>query len=87
MAAEKDQIPDEMSIREASAFWDEHSVADYPSHVVELAYAPDDRITVVAIAADLAEVLKKRAQDNAVSVETLVNLWIQDKLNSPQTVL
>jgi hypothetical protein len=31
---------------------------------------------VVAIAADLAEVLKKRAQDNGVSVETLVNLWV-----------
>lgn len=87
MAAEKDQIPDEMTIHEAAAFWDEHSVADYASRVVEFEYAPDDRITVVAIAADLAEVLKKRAQDNGVSVETLVNLWVQDKLNSPQTVL
>jgi hypothetical protein len=75
-----------MSIHEASAFWDEHSVADYASHVVEFEYAPDDRITVVAIAADLAEILKKRAQDSGVSVETLVNLWVQDKLNSPQAV-
>ncbi len=47
-----------MSIREASAFWDEHSVADYASHIVEFEYAPDDHITIVAIAADLAEVVK-----------------------------
>ena len=80
MAAEKDQVSDEMSIREASACWDEHSVADYASHVVEFEYAPDDRITVIANAADLTEMIRKRAQDNGVSVETLVNLWVQEKL-------
>ncbi|MCP4423787.1 MAG: hypothetical protein GY803_04780 [Chloroflexi bacterium] len=81
MVAEKDQIPDEMSIREASAFWDEHSVADYDSHIVEFEYDPDDRITFVPIAANLADSVKKRAQDSGVSVETLINLWVQEKLN------
>lgn len=29
-------IPEEMSIEEAADFWDEHSVTDYPSRVIEL---------------------------------------------------
>lgn len=69
-----------MTIREASEFWDSHSVADYPSRVVELEYAPDDQVAVVAIAADLVDSLRKRAQESGVSMETLVNLWVQEKL-------
>lgn len=80
MADKIDPIPDEMTIAEASEFWDEHSVADYASHVVEFEYAPDDHITVVAIAADIVELLRRRAREKGISVETLVNLWVQEKL-------
>ncbi|MDI6793922.1 MAG: hypothetical protein QME81_13835 [bacterium] len=38
-------IPENMTIEEASEFWDTHSVADYPSHIVGLEYAPEERIT------------------------------------------
>lgn len=76
----KQRVPENMTIREASEFWDSHSVADYPSRVVELEYAPDDQVAVVAIAADLVDSLRKRAQESGVSVETLVNLWVQEKL-------
>jgi len=41
MANQKvDPIPDNMSIEEASEFWDTHSVANYLSHVVQLEYIP-----------------------------------------------
>jgi len=80
MANKIDPIPEEMTIVEASDFWDEHSTADYPSHEVEFEYAPDERITVVAIAADLAKLLRQHAQEKGISVETLVNLWVQEKL-------
>ena len=81
MDARKDQIPDNMSIREASDFWDEHSVADYDSHIVEFEYVADSPVTVVTIAANLAEIVKKRAQSSGVSVETLINLWVQEKVS------
>ncbi|MGH2538696.1 MAG: hypothetical protein ACRDHL_15005 [Candidatus Promineifilaceae bacterium] len=83
MAGKVDPIPDEMTVGEASAFWNDHSVADYPSHIVELSYEPDERVTVVAIAAEVAARLERRAQENGVSVETLVNIWVQEKLFSP----
>ncbi len=76
-----DPIPPDMTIREASTFWDTHSVADYPSHIVEFEYEPDDNITIVAIAPDIAQLLEQQAQKSGVSAETLVNLWIQEKLS------
>ena len=38
----RDAIPENMTIAEASEFWDTHSVADYPSRVVAAEYRPDD---------------------------------------------
>ena len=82
MANKIDQIPDNMTIEEASEFWDTHSVADYPSHVLELGYKPEERITFVAIANDLLNRLEKQAKKRGISIETLVNLWIQEKLTT-----
>ena len=38
MVNKREPIPKNMTIEEASEFWDTHSVADYPSHVVQLEY-------------------------------------------------
>jgi len=80
MVSKKDPVPENMSIEEASEFWDTHSVADYPSRVVQLEYAPEERITFVAVADDLLTQVGKLARERGVSVETLVNLWIQEKV-------
>jgi len=77
-----DPVPNNMTIEEASEFWDTHSVADYPSHVVELEYKPEERITFVAIANELLSKLEKKAKENGVSIETLINMWIQEKLTT-----
>jgi hypothetical protein len=82
MAEKIDQIPANMTILEASEFWDSNSVADYTSHIVEIKYAPDDRVAVVVIAADLVGQLERQAEDNGISIETLVNLWVQEKLQA-----
>lgn len=73
-------LPENMTIEEASEFWDEHSVTDYSSHVIAVEYAPEERLTLVAIAHDLLNQVAQKAQQRGVSVETLVNLWIQEKL-------
>lgn len=77
-----DPIPDDMTIHEASEFWDTHSAADYPSNVVQFEYKPEERVTFVAISNDFLEQLGKKAKRSGISVETLVNLWIQEKLAS-----
>lgn len=71
-----------MSIEEASEYWDRHSVADHPSRIVEIEYAPEERATFVAIENDLVTRIAKSAKEKGVSVETLVNLWLQEKLTA-----
>lgn len=82
MGKQTDPIPDNMTIEEASAFWDTHSVSDYPSRLVQFEYKPEGRTTFVAIADELLEQLQKRAKKSGISIETLVNLWIQEKLTA-----
>ncbi len=69
-----------MSILEASEFWDEHSVADYPNRVVDLEYEGKGRRTLVAVENKLLRRLRRQAVEDGVSVETLVNLWLQERL-------
>ena len=71
-----------MTVREASDYWDTHSVADVPSQVVKFEYHPVERIGTVIVAQELVQQLMKRAQRQHVSVETLINLWIQEKLTA-----
>jgi len=82
MGKKIDTIPDNMTIQEASEFWDTHSAADYPSRVVQFEYKPEGRITFVAIADELLEHLEKRAKKSGISIETLINMWIQEKLTA-----
>ncbi|MCP4153253.1 MAG: hypothetical protein GY757_36315 [bacterium] len=77
-----DPIPDNMTIDEASEFWDNHSVADYPSNEVQLEYNSKEHVSFVAISNDLMARLEEKAKQSGISIETLVNLWIQEKLAS-----
>jgi len=78
----KKMIPDNMTIEEASKFWDTHSVADYPSRTVQIEYNPEGKVTFIAISNELLKTLDQKAKKEGISVETLVNLWIQEKLIS-----
>lgn len=77
-------IPDKFaSIEEAAEFWDTHSVADYwdQTHEVEIeTHAP--RRQWIPLAANLSEKVVAQAQKEGVSVETLINLWVAEKLQT-----
>lgn len=71
-----------MSIDEASDFWDTHSIADVVSHDVEIEYSPNGHTMLVAVEDHLLKRLSESARQRGVSVETLVNLWLQEKLTA-----
>ena len=81
MKSESEPMPDDLTIEEACEFWGAHSVADYPSRIVQLQYSPSERLTFVAIADDLIRPIERRAKANGVSVETLINLWVQEMVS------
>jgi uncharacterized protein (DUF433 family) len=71
-----------MSIEEASDLWDTHSIADVPTRAVDIEYAPGGHTTLVAIEDHLLDRLTQNARERGVSVETLINLWLQEKLRA-----
>ena len=86
---ERDPLPEEFaSLTAAGAFWDTHSTADY-----ETADYEDEMEDVTfeinltgkptyyfAIAKDIATALQTVAQQQGISTQTLINLWLQEKL-------
>jgi hypothetical protein len=72
----------EMTLAEAAEFWDTHSVADFPSRRVAIVYSPDERLSFVAVASDLLQIMERKAKERGVSVETLLNLGVQEKLSA-----
>jgi hypothetical protein len=71
-------ISNATNLEEIGAFWDTHDFTDYDTD------APDVTFNVtrtVTIEADLLTALEQQAHLRGVSVETLVNLWLQQKLS------
>ena len=67
------------SLDEVGAFWDAHDFTDYDTTI------PDVTVTfrrTIVIEMDLFEAIEREAQARGVSPETLVNLWLQQKLNA-----
>jgi hypothetical protein len=66
------------TLEEMGEFWDEHDFTEFDDPD-----APDvefDITVSVAIDPDLLGQVEKQAQLRGLSVETLVNLWLQQKL-------
>lgn len=80
----RDDLPQEFAtLEEAGAFWDAHSTADFEEIFepvdVELDLPPR-RGRRVTLANDLSLRIGVIAKQQGVSTETLVNLWLQEKL-------
>ena len=79
-----DPIPDDFnSIEEAAEYWDSHSLVDYWDLTSEVEIdLHASRRQWVPLAANLAQKVARQARQEGVSVETLINLWIAEKLQA-----
>lgn len=82
----RDPIPERFeSIAAAADFWDTHSLADYEDEFREVKDVkialPNRRLNLEE---ELAEKINRVARRRGVSVDTLVNLWLQQKLIESQ---
>jgi hypothetical protein len=69
------------SLAAAGAFWDTHDLTDYDTD------QPDVHATfrrTIAIELQLFEAIEHEAHNRGISPETLVNMWLQQKLNDGQ---
>jgi len=78
----RDPLPNFKSLEEEVEFWETHSLADYRDYWREV---KDVKIDLVprrlSLEDELAQKINKVALQRGVSSETLVNLWLQQKLS------
>lgn len=77
------RIPAFHSIGEEAAFWDTHSVTDFPDEFqpvqVRVVKHLSDPLAVRLDPTDRAE-LSRRAKEQGIGPSTLVRMWIKDRL-------
>lgn len=79
----RDPIPKHFkSIEEAAEFWDSHDLADYWDLTREVHFEVDiqRRSFLIALEPELAKKLTACAHAQGVSIETLINVWLTEKL-------
>jgi hypothetical protein len=82
MSRNRSSISKARSYKEIGEFWDTHDLADYWEQTQPVEFEVDIQSEVtyypldITLAAEVCSVAKRRG----VSPETLLNLWVQEKL-------
>ncbi|HKZ83480.1 MAG TPA: CopG family antitoxin [Anaerolineae bacterium] len=78
-----DPLPDDFeSPQAAGEFWDTHSLADYWDETGEAHFDVDvrQRVYLIPVEKSIAESVAAYARAQGLSSETLINLWLSEKL-------
>ncbi|MBI5575947.1 MAG: hypothetical protein HY896_06235 [Deltaproteobacteria bacterium] len=72
------------SAEEAGKFWDTHDLGDYwdETRPVAVTFKLRRRHYCVSVSPAIARKLQKVSQEQGLSTETVVNLWLQEKLQA-----
>jgi hypothetical protein len=82
---DRDPIPEFETLEEIAEFWDAHSTADYDDLTHEVRFEIKLRHRAgeeqsIRLVPELSETIQTLAQIRGVSVETLVNVWLTEKV-------
>ncbi len=81
----RDVLPDNFTtLEEFWGFWDTHSSADYEDNMeaVAVEIIPSSSKVYFPVAKDLLGKVRAQARRQGVSSETLINLWLQERLGA-----
>lgn len=78
------EISDAASYREAGEFWDSHDLGDFWDRTgpVDVTVELEAERFYYSVERDLATRITEIAHSQGVSPETLVNLWLQEKIQA-----
>jgi hypothetical protein len=87
MAENKSSISKAKSYREIGEYWDAHDAGEIWDETEEANFTVDLQFDVFyyAVETSLSSKLRRIAETKGVSAETLVNLWLQEKVNQEVT--
>ena len=83
-----DPIPEHFSsIAEAAEFWDTHDLTDYKDQTREVHFDVDlqRRVFLTALEPELAKEIALRAHQQGISSETLINVWLKEKITQTES--
>jgi predicted HicB family RNase H-like nuclease len=81
----RDPIPKHFSSgEEAADFWDSHDLTDYLDLTKEVQVEADikRRVFLTALEPSLAHQLTEIAHKQGISTETLINVWLKEKVEA-----
>ena len=82
MVKNKSSISKSTNYRELGDYWDTHDLADHweEGKDVQMNVAVTSEVTYCALERELSERVRKAAKRHGVSSDTLVNMWLQNRL-------
>jgi hypothetical protein len=83
----KSSISNAKSYKEIGEFWDIHDLSDFWDQTKTVKFEVDieSEITYYSLDKKLAEEVQLIAQKRGVSADTLINLWVQEKIQEQST--
>ena len=87
MARNKSSLSKAGSYQEIAEFWDTHDLAEYwdQTKPVELEVDLQSEATYYPVENALSKKIRKAARKRGVSPETLLNLWVKEKLEEKRS--
>ncbi|MBE0425447.1 MAG: hypothetical protein IBX72_02220 [Nitrospirae bacterium] len=75
------------SYKEIGDFWDTHNLSDFWDKTKEAKFEVDieSELTYYALDKTLSERIQAIARERGISADTLINLWIQEKLQEQKS--
>jgi metal-dependent HD superfamily phosphatase/phosphodiesterase len=87
MSKNRSSISKARSYEEIGDFWDIHDLANYwdKTKSIEIEIDIQSEVTYYAVDKELSEKIRAIAKQHGVSADTLLNLWVQEKLQEQAT--
>ena len=87
MKKSKSSVSKARSYAEIGEFWDEHDLNDYwgKTRRVKFDVVAEPEATYYPIEKDLSEKIQSMAKKQGVSSDTLVNLWLEQKVKEQRS--
>lgn len=80
--ASKSQISNAHTYQEIGAFWDEHDATEFGEQTeVQFNVKIKSQRRYYPLDGQLSLKIKRIAEERGISEETLLNLWVQEKIN------
>ncbi len=83
----RNSISKAQSYKEIGEFWDTHDLADHWKQTYPVDFETDiqSEVTYYALDNTLSASIRSTTEQRGVSAETLLNLWVQEKLQEEKT--